>query len=85
MTNAMRLFPLILAAVALFLSACDRHEWESTDGGPSVKDLYTHGGDHGGDHGDDHGDGHGKGHDDHKGHAAEDAHGDDHGQKKDSH
>ncbi|MBK1832615.1 hypothetical protein [Roseibacillus ishigakijimensis] len=70
----MRILSLSAAAAALFLSACDRHEWESTDGNMGTKELYVHHGDDHGGHGE-HGD-HGKGHDDHgKGH-------DDHGQKE---
>lgn len=59
MTNGMRLFPLFAAVAAFILSSCDRHEWETKDGEPGVKELYTHHGDDHAEHGDDHG-GHGK-------------------------
>lgn len=70
----MRAFSLIAAAAALFLSACDRHEWESKDGNMGTKELYVH-------HGDDHA---GKGHDDH---GKEDGHaeGEDHKKEEGSH
>ncbi|GHC48351.1 hypothetical protein AAFN60_13250 [Roseibacillus persicicus] len=68
----MRAFSLIAAAAALFLSACDRHEWESKDGNMGTKELYVHHGEHGGDHGEhgEHGEHHGDDHGDH-GKAAE--------------
>lgn len=69
MTGAMRLFPLLAAAAAFLLSACNRHEWETKDGEPGVKELYTH---HGDDHGDhaEHGEGEKGGH----GHEKEESH-----------
>lgn len=68
MRSAMKTFPLISAVAVLFLSACDRHQWEGEDG---VKELYKHGDEsHGAGHGE-----HEKGHgDEHAGHAEGDAH-----------
>lgn len=65
----MKILSLIAAAAALFLSACDRHDWESTDGEMGTKELYEH-------HGDDHG---GEGHGDAKEHkdGAADGHAED--------
>ena len=56
----MKAFSLFSIVAVLFLSACDRHQWEGEDG---VKELYKHEDEgHGKGHGDDHGkaDGHAK-------------------------
>ncbi|MGJ8723529.1 MAG: hypothetical protein ACSHYB_03140 [Roseibacillus sp.] len=63
----MKTFSLISAVAVLFLSACDRHQWEGKDG---VKELYEHEVEG---HAKGHGDGHGKD-GDKNAHAKEGAH-----------
>ena len=48
MRSAMKAFSLFSIVAVLFLSACDRHQWEGENG---VKELYKH-----------ESEGHGKGH-----------------------
>ena len=63
----MKTFSLIVAPATLFLSACDRHEWESKDGEMGTKELYKHGEEGHDGHHDEKGHGeHDKGHDEHE-------------------